>query len=127
MIYNFSANFSITVSHIACMHKNAIESKGVFYKLTITNFFFFPATIAGISAAGVTLKELPNDRHTSAFFEFKNPSFISFSGKFSPKFIIESYNFPPQPSTEHILPVSCECTFAAFLTLKSRKYFLLHF
>ena len=59
-----------------------------------------------MSAAGVTRKELPSDKQTSAFLELENPSYISFSGKLSPKLIIESSNFPLQPGIEQILPVS---------------------
>ena len=92
--FNFSANFSITVSHIACIHKNAIESNGVFYKLTITNFLFLSATKAGISAAGVTRNELPKDKQTSDYLALIKPSFISLGGKLSPKLMIESKSFP---------------------------------
>jgi len=48
------------------------------------------AVAAGISAAGVTLKLLPKTICKSAISECLNPSFNSFSGRFSPKLMIES-------------------------------------
>ena len=88
---NFSINLSITVSQNALIKKFAFLSKGVFCKLktiiladiyfTIIKFPFLE-TIFGISAAGVTVRELPREMHKSAFFAFLNPSAIVFSGKF---------------------------------------------
>lgn len=66
------------------------------YKFIITSFYLFSPTVLGISAAGVTVNELPKAMHKSAYYEFWNPSCNSLSGKFSPKFIIESYNCPLQ-------------------------------
>lgn len=62
----------------------------------MTKFYLFSPTKAGISAAGVTLRELPKTKHKSAFLLFSNPLFNSFSGKFSPKFIILSCKSYPQ-------------------------------
>ena len=44
-----------------------------------------------MSAAGVTVKELPIARHRSAFSEFPKPLSISFSERSSPKLMMESY------------------------------------
>jgi len=68
------------------------------------NFFFYP-TILGISAAGVTVKLEPKTKQRSENYECVNPSSISFSGKFSPKFIIVSYKSPPHFALSHFLPV----------------------
>ena len=58
-----------TLSHSALIFRAAIESNGVFYKLTIISFFPFSATYWGISAAGVTLKDEPIAIQTSDFLE----------------------------------------------------------
>jgi len=57
----------ITSSISALILIVAIESKGVFYKLTITKGFPLLATSSGIYAAGVTLRLDPNTRHRSAY------------------------------------------------------------
>lgn len=111
-------------SHNAFTRINAYLSKGVFCKLTIINFCFFP-TIYGTSAAGVTVSELPIAKHKSAAYPSSNDLLISYSGKFSPKFIIESWSVPPHFS--HFLEVAWSWTFLAYLVLKSLKNWLLHF
>lgn len=50
----------------------------------------------GISAAGVTVNELPKTKQTSANSECKKPSSRGFSGKFSLKLIILSWSSPLQ-------------------------------
>jgi hypothetical protein len=87
------------------MTSEAYLSKGVFYKLTITKFFFLFPTKAGISAAGVTLNEDPIAKHKSAFSAYSNPSLISLSGKFSPKLMILSIKSPLHFGSSHFLPV----------------------
>lgn len=49
--------------------KKAYLSKGVFCKLTIINFPICPTNL-GISAAGVTVRELPIARQISAFYDY---------------------------------------------------------
>jgi len=92
----------MTVSHKACITRPAILSKGVFYMFTITKFFFLNPTLSGIFAAGVTLNELPIHKHKSATSAYLKPSSNSHSGRFSPKFIMESLRLPPH---SHFLPV----------------------
>lgn len=124
-IFSFFIKSSITSSH---MPFTLIEmlSKGVSYKFTTTSYFFSP-TILGISAAGVTVRLLPKTKHISDYQECVKPFSISFSGKFSPKLIIESFNSPLHFQLSHFLPVKWSCTFLAVLVLKSRIYFLPHF
>jgi len=104
-IFNFFMSISITVSHMALIRSAATLSNGVCYKFTITNFCFLCATSNGISAAGVTRSEDPMAMHTSAISEFRNPSDISFSGRFSPKFIMLSYKGFLHFGSSQYLPV----------------------
>ena len=56
-------------SHMALTLTNAYLSKGVFCKFTMISLPASPTDL-GISAAGVTVKELPIVRQTSAFYDY---------------------------------------------------------
>jgi len=86
-------NLIITSSINPLILNVATLSRGVDYKFTITSLDVYPV-IRAISAAGVTVNELPNAIHKSDYSPHLNPLFISFSGKFSPKFIILSCSLP---------------------------------
>lgn len=68
---SYSINSFMKSSHIAFTLKKAYLSNGVFCKFTIISFPTWP-TVFGISAAGVTVKELPIVKHTSAFYAYSN-------------------------------------------------------
>lgn len=89
-------------SHRAFTRTYAKSSRGVFCKFTMINFPFSP-TVFGMSAAGVTVSELPIAKQTSAKSPSLKDRFNSYYGKFYPKLMIESYSFPPQFS--HFLEV----------------------
>ena len=87
--YIFLANRIITSSQRPLILKYATLSKGVVCKLTMISFPFLP-TSRGTSAAGVTVKELPNAKQRSDLAASSNERLISYSGRFYPKLMIES-------------------------------------
>lgn len=85
----FKANLFMTSSQSPLILMKANLSKGVDCKLIMINLPFL-LTSLGISAAGVTVRELPIARQTSAFAASSKDLCSSYSGKFYPKLIIES-------------------------------------
>lgn len=74
-IFNYAISNFMKSSHIAFTLTKAYLSRGVVCKLTMMSFPFLP-TIFGISAAGVTVSELPIAKQMSAFYPSSN-DFVS--------------------------------------------------
>lgn len=124
---SLSINRVITLSQKPLIFKAAMESKGVFCKLTMTSLpLLLVATYAGMSAAGVTVRLLPIAKQRSLLFDSLSPLVKILESKFSPKLIMESLSFPRQLGSSQSLPVSWSCTFLAVLTRKSLIYSFLH-
>ena len=86
-------HLTMKTSHILCTLAEACLYNGVFWRLHITNFPLLAATVAGMVAAGCTVRLEPNTTHTSAFPPCLNAARISCSGSCSPKLMIESRHF----------------------------------
>ena len=77
-------HLTMKTSHILCTLAEACLYNGVFWRLHITNFPLLAATVAGMVAAGCTVRLEPNTTHTSAFPPCLNAARISCSGSCSP-------------------------------------------
>ena len=114
--------FSMNASHMLCTLTVASLCRTVFCRLKMASFPPRDPTVAGMSAAGLTVRLEPSTTHTSTFPACSYAALISRSGSCSPKLTMESSNTLRQLGSSQRRVVSWLNTPNASLVSKSLRY-----